>query len=110
MLGCFVKKPLPYEIAAALLALFGAFLLVCVYMPVINPGQTRIETHRELPSIGYYIVMTPIPLVVLLASWFFNRRAQQLKREEKRSEEKHGKLKWILFGIVVLLVLFAFLW
>jgi uncharacterized membrane protein len=110
MSGCFVKKPLLHEIIAALLAIFGAFLLVGVYMPVINPGQTRIETHQELPSVGYYIIMTPIPLAVLLASWYFNRKAQLLKRGEKRPEEKHRKLKWILFGIVVLLILYAFLW
>jgi len=96
-----VKKPLPYEIIATLLALFGVFLLIGVYMPVINPGLTRIETHQELPSVGYYIVLTPIPLSVLLASWYFNRKAQQLKGDKKKPEEKHKKLKWILFGIVV---------
>jgi uncharacterized membrane protein len=105
-----VKKPLPYEIAATLLALFGVFLLVGLYMPVLNPGLTRIETHQELPSVGYYIVLTPIPLAVLLASWYFNRKAQQLKGEEKKPEGKHKKLKWILFGIVVLIVLYTFLW
>ena len=79
-------------------------------MPVLNPGLTRIETHQELPSVGYYIVLTPIPLAVLLASWYFNRKAQQLKGEEKKPEGKHKKLKWILFGIVVLIVLYTFLW
>jgi hypothetical protein len=108
--GTFVKKSLPYEIIAALLGLFGAFLLVIVYMPLINPGQTKIETHHGLPSAGYYIMMTPIPLAVLLASWYFNRKAQQRKRDEKQQERKHRTLKWILFGFVVLMVLMGFLW
>jgi hypothetical protein len=77
-----VKKPLPYQIIATLLALFGVFLLVGIYMPVINPEQTRIETPQELPSVGYYIVLTPIPLAILLASWYFNRKAQQLRGEK----------------------------
>jgi uncharacterized membrane protein YidH (DUF202 family) len=105
-----MKKPLPYEIIATVLAIFGAFLLVGVYMPAINPGQTRVEMHQELPSVGYYIVVTPIPLAVLFASWYFNRKAQQLKREGKPRGEKLGKLKWILFAVVVLVVLYAFLW
>lgn len=105
-----MKKPLPYEIAATLLALFGAFLLVGLYMPVLNPGLTRIETHKELPSIGYYIVLTPIPLAVLLASWYFNRKAQQLKGEGKKPEEGHKKLKWILFVVVVFIVLYTLCW
>jgi len=50
-----MKKSLAYEIAAAVSAIFGAFLLVGVYMPLFNPEQTRIETHRELPSVGYYL-------------------------------------------------------
>jgi hypothetical protein len=105
-----VKKPLPYEILAAVLAMFGALFLVSVYMPVINPGLTRVEMHKDLPSVGYYIVLTPIPLTMLLASWYCNRKAQQLKQEEKQPEGKHPKLKWILFGIVVLIFLYAFLW
>jgi hypothetical protein len=106
----FMKKPLPYEMLATVLAIFGALLLVGVYMPIINPGLTRVETHEELPSIGYYIVGTPIPLGMLLASWYFNRKAQSLKREEKPKDAKSGKLKWFLFGVVVLIVLYAFLW
>lgn len=105
-----MKKPLPYEIIAALLAIFGAFILVGVYMPVLNPVQTKIETHQELPSLGYYFVVTPIPLAVLFAAWYFNRKAQRLKGEQKQPEEKHKSLKWIIFGIVVLFVLFGFLW
>lgn len=78
-------------------------------MPLINPEQTILETHRDLPSIGYYVILTPIPLAILAASWFLNKEAQRLKPEQNKKQEKHGKLKWVLFGFVVFLVLYAFL-
>jgi hypothetical protein len=28
------------------------------------------------PSLGYYIVMIPFPLLVLIASWHFNKKAR----------------------------------
>ena len=77
-----MRKSLPYEILATISAIVGAFLLIGLYMPLINPGLTKVETHRELPSVGYYILLTPIPLAVLSASWYFNRKAQRLKRDE----------------------------
>ena len=79
-------------------------------MPLINPGQDRIETHQEPPSIAYYIVMTPIALAVLFASWYFNRMAQHFKQGDNGPEEKHKILKWVLFGIVALVVVYTFLW
>jgi H+/Cl- antiporter ClcA len=110
-----MKKPLPYEIAAAVLAIFGAFLLVGAYMPLLNPEQTRIETHRELPSVGYYIVVTPIPLLILVASWLFNKKARGLRQEAEQPARIpepvwQKRLKWVLGGVVIVLVLIAFLW
>jgi len=105
-----MKKSLPCEIIAAVLAMLGALILVAVYYPLLNPIQFKIDSHEELPSAGYCIFMTPIPLAILCGSWYFNRKAQQLKRAAKQLEKKRGKLKWILFGIVVLIVLFAFFW
>jgi hypothetical protein len=110
-----MKKSLPYEIAATLLALLGVFLLVGLYMPMLNPEQTRIETHRELPAIGFYVVMTPIPLFVLMAAWHFNRTARALKQGEGSSvflleSALEKRLKWIFAAVVIVLVLIAFLW
>jgi hypothetical protein len=110
-----MKKPLPYEIAAALLGIFGAFLLVAAYFPLLNPVQTRIETHRDLPSIGYYIVVTPIPLLILVASWLFNKKARALKQDAgqpARAPEPvwQKRLKWVLGAALIILVLIAFLW
>ncbi|MDB6058966.1 MAG: hypothetical protein JWO95_2810 [Verrucomicrobiales bacterium] len=110
-----MKKSLPYEVAATLLALFGAFLLVGALMPLINPGQTKGETHAELPSLGYYIVATPIPLLVLIASWYCNKKARTIKQQSEQSLDVpqpawQRRLRWILSAIVIVFVLYAFLW
>jgi len=101
--------------AAAALALFGAFLLVGVCMPVLNPGLTRIATHRDLPSVGYYIAVTPIPVSILVASWLMNKKARAIRQggeEAPRVPESTLKrrLKWILAAVVIVLVAIAFLW
>ena len=77
-----MRKSLPYEILAAISAIAGAGILVAIYFPILNPGQYRIEAHRELPSVGYYIFATPFPLVILGAAWYWNRKAQRMKRDE----------------------------
>ena|SRR5271165_3864669 len=110
-----MKRPLPYEIAAAALALFGAFLLVGVYMPVLNPGLTRIATHRDLPSASYYIVVTPIPVSILVGSWLLNKKARAIRHEYEESPRVpesawERRLKWILAAVVIVLVAIAFLW
>jgi glycerol uptake facilitator-like aquaporin len=78
-----MRKSLPYEIIAAASAMLGALILVWVYYPILNPIQYSIDSHQDLPSISYYIVMTPIPLAILWASSHFNKKAQQLKQDEK---------------------------
>jgi hypothetical protein len=110
-----MKNPLPYEILAAILALVGAFIFVGVYMPVLNPGLTRIATHRALPSFGYYIFMTPIPVSILVGSWLFNKKARTMRVENKeppRAPESpcERRLKWIFAAVVIVLVVIAFLW
>jgi hypothetical protein len=84
-----MRKSLPYEIIAAVSAIVGAGILVAVYFPLLNPGQYRIETHQEMPSVVYYIVATPIPLLILGAAWYCNRKAQRMKRDEKDAEHAH---------------------
>ncbi|HZR21693.1 MAG TPA: hypothetical protein VFE51_30705 [Verrucomicrobiae bacterium] len=77
-----VKKSLPYEIAAAVLALVGAFILVAAYIPLLNPGMFKVETGRVGEPLGYYLVVTPFPVVILVASWLLNRKAQRIKHQE----------------------------
>jgi len=80
-----MKKSIPYEIAAIITALVGAGILVCVYFPLLNPGMHKVETGHIGEPLGYYILLTPIPLVILIASWRLNRTAQKLKREDQET-------------------------
>jgi hypothetical protein len=43
-------------------------------------------THRDLPSVGYYIAATPIPVSILAASWLLNKKARTIRHggEEPR--------------------------
>ena len=109
-----MKRPLPCESAAAALALCGAFLLVAVYIPILNPGLLGMPARQALPSIGYYIVATPIPLAILVASWFLNQKARAIKRanrEEPRLPESASELwlKWILAAFVIIVLASVFL-
>jgi len=97
------------------LTLSGAFLLVGVCMPVLNPGLTRMATHRDPPSVGYYIAVTPIPVSILAASWLLNKKARAIRHggeEPPRVPEStlERRLKWILAAVVIVLVAIAFLW
>lgn len=83
-----MKKSFPYEMLAATLALFGAAFLVAVYFPLLNPGLFKIESHNRDAPIAWYIFGTPIALLILCLSWFYNRKAQKLKRGE---EAKHHR-------------------
>ena len=86
-----MKRSLPYEIAAAITALLGAFILVCVYFPLLNPGMHKVETGHRGEPLGYYLVLTPIPLLILVASWRINRKAQRLKQEERDADAQKDK-------------------
>jgi hypothetical protein len=76
-----MKKSLIYEISAAAAATLGAILLAAVYLPVLNPGMLWFEGQRY--TLSYYIIATPIPIFILVASWYFNRKSQQLKKTGK---------------------------
>lgn len=78
-----MKKSLPYEIAAAVMALVGAGILVAVYFPLLNPGQYKIETGHVGEPISHYALLTPIPVVILVVSWRLNRKSQALKQAQK---------------------------
>jgi len=84
-----VKKSLPYEIIAAVSAIVGAGILIAVYFPILNPGQYRIEAHHESPSVAYYIIVKPFPLLILGVAWYWNRKAQRMKRDMKDAEHDH---------------------
>jgi len=82
-----------FEAVGILAALFGAFVLVAALSPLINPGRHRLETgHSEEPS-SYYLLAIPIPILILSAAWYFNRKAQRLRREEKETQDKRSAMR-----------------
>ena len=74
-------------------ALIGAFLLVGVLMPVINPGMFKVRAGREGMPLHYYFVVIPIPLLILATAWYFNRKAQRLKAGEDNAANKEPKAR-----------------
>ncbi|MDB6067987.1 MAG: hypothetical protein JWR26_4195 [Pedosphaera sp.] len=82
-----MKKSIPYEIIAAVSAMLGAVLLVFVYYPIINPIQFGIDNHQGTAPLARYILGTPVSLLILSGGWYFNRKAQKLKRDEIDSQQ-----------------------
>ena len=59
----------------------GVLFLVGVYFPILNPDAYEISFHqRSLPSIWYYIMGTPIALLILAVGWHFKRKAEKLNK------------------------------
>ena len=71
-----MKKHLFYEAAGIIFALSGAFLLVGVLLPVITPG---LFADKAGVPVLYYVALLPVPLLILIAGWHYNRKAQRLK-------------------------------
>ncbi|MCB9913455.1 MAG: hypothetical protein H7A46_21475 [Verrucomicrobiales bacterium] len=78
-----MTKSVPYEVVAVTFMIIGAFLLVATYYPVLNPIQYRIGSHQETAPLSRYLFGTPLSLLILVAAFYFNRRAKRLKRTEK---------------------------
>src|SRR6266852_9870150 len=85
-LAVVMRKSVPFEIVGAVSAMLGAVLLVFTYYPVINPIRYRIDNHHEPAPVSRYILGTPVSLLILSGAWYFNRKAQKLKRDEKDSK------------------------
>ncbi|HWY74569.1 MAG TPA: hypothetical protein VN281_03075 [Verrucomicrobiae bacterium] len=83
-----MKKSLLYEILAAVTAMVGVVLLVFTDYPIINPIQYGIDNHRETAPVSRFILGIPVSLVILSVAWYFNRRAQKLKRNEEDVEHE----------------------
>ncbi|HEY5044164.1 MAG TPA: hypothetical protein VIK53_19510 [Verrucomicrobiae bacterium] len=83
-----MKKAILYEIIAAVLMTLGAVVLVCVYWTILDPILYRLDSHQWRTPVSRYVIGTPISLLILSASWYFNRKAQKLKRDEKDGEHE----------------------
>jgi hypothetical protein len=83
-----MRRSLPYEVLATVMALVGVFTLIKAYVPLLNPGMYRIKTGRTGEPLSYYLLWTPIAILILGFSWYLNVKAQRLKREEIESNNK----------------------
>jgi hypothetical protein len=110
-----MKKPCAYEALAVVTAIFGVALFVSGLMPFINPAQVDLHQTGEYSPRMLFLVPTLFSLPVFGVSWRLNTKAQGIRRALEASSPAvevppwERKLKWILFGIVVLFVLYAFL-
>ncbi len=78
-----MKKAIPYEIVATILALFGLLFLAGACLPLLDHEKARLATgHTKMP-LTYFLVSLPGPLLMLAASWHFNRRGIQLRKNEQ---------------------------
>src|SRR5277367_4917839 len=98
-----MKKPYAYEAVAVVSGVAGAFVLVSGLMPFINPGFV------DANATGEYSPRMAFSLPLLGISWHFNKKAQAIRRELERPKQAaetptQRKLKWIICGIVILLV------
>lgn len=104
-----------YEAVAAVSGIVGAFVLVSGLMPFINPGFLDANETGEYSPRMVFLVGTLLSLPLLGISWHFNKKAQAIRQQLEKPVHVaeatwERKLKWILCGIVILLVLITFLW
>jgi hypothetical protein len=84
-------------------------------MPFINPGFVDLNESGEYLPRMVFLVPALFSLPLLGISWHFNKQAQAIRRELEKplhaaETPAPGKLAWIVCGIVIFLVLLAFLW
>jgi hypothetical protein len=72
-----VKKAIPYEIAATILALLGSLLLRGLCLPLIDPEKVRHGMQSDPHPLLEFIDT----VAMLVASWHFNRKGIQYRRE-----------------------------
>jgi hypothetical protein len=100
---------------AAVSGIVGALVLASGLMPFINPGFLDANETGEYSPRMIFLAGVLFSLPLLGLSWHFNMKARTM-RQELESPAKVAeapwkkKLKWILCGIVIILVLSAFLW
>ena len=110
-----MKKPYTYEAIAALFGILGVFVLVTGLMPVIKPGVVDLNATGEYSPRLSFLLPTLFSLPLFGVGWSFNKKAQSIRREFEKSKQAtetptQRKLKWIACGLVILIVLSAFLW
>ena len=108
-----MKDHIKFETIAVVLATAGAFVLVEGLMPVINPGFLEVNLKGNYSPRLIFLTGTLFSLPLLVLSWHFNQKAQTIRKQFQKTVQPpetgwEKRLKWALFGFVVLLVLYAF--
>jgi hypothetical protein len=109
-----MKPHIKYEAAAAVLAIIGTFVLVEGLLPFINPGLLDANEKGEYSPRFIFLTGTLFSLPMLGLSWHLNKQAQLIRQQSEKPAQRietrwERRLKWILFGVVALIVLSAFL-
>jgi len=110
-----MKQSYTYETLAAVTGILGAFVLVTGLMPFINPGFVDLRHSGEYSPRMEFLAPTLLSLPLLGVSWHLNKKAQAIRKalsQTSRAPEQlwQRRFKWVICGILVLLVLLAFLW
>jgi len=108
-----MKRHNSYGAVAAVMGVAGALVLVAGLMPFINPGFVDTNESEIYSPRMAFLIPTLLSLPLLGISWKFNKKAQAARREfemVKPASQVSKKLKWILFGVVILFFLWSFLW
>jgi len=76
-----MRRSIIYEAGAAIFAIVGAFLLVFVFFPLLNPGAAAVRGINA--SLRDSLVLSVVSILLLILAWKLNKKAQQLKIDDK---------------------------
>ena len=67
-----------------------------------------------MPSLGYFIIATPIPVLILVVSWLVSKKAQAIRRAHEKACLASGFLtergpQWTLTVLVIVLLAISLL-
>ena len=109
-----MKRLKSYEALAAVSGIVGAFALVAALLPSINPGFVDTNGSGTYSPKMALLLPALLPLSLLGVSWHITKRAQAIRRELERLQHpadapSERLLSWMASGIVILVVVLAFL-
>jgi hypothetical protein len=88
--------------------LLGALLLVCGLLPVINPGLVNCHSASITRQLIFMAFLVCPGLVLIIGGRLVQKRLNQDCPPLESGEKK--KLKWIILGIVILILIIEFIW
>ena len=90
-----------FDCIGKFLAIVGSVVLVVAFLPVINPTLLGKEHYRDGMTAHNYCGVV-VAIIVLNASWYFNKKAQRLKKKVQLKDGVDTKMdtKRVKKGIV----------